>query len=294
MNTTALQLLEEIGNQLNSGQFPCVRDGGTVMPGNVTISYDALGKEKKDGSGKASTRSSTGSRKWTTSRKGSSRQRRQTRNTSQVFNAKVRKDYLRDVKRLTKAYPSTRAWDTPHGLWTLVKTLPIAESNRPATFLVFLPYGEELPLRAWGFWSTVLGHRWIGPRHTNHPDGTICAYEPDDQTWLRGDRLIKLIDIYCVWAARHLYLERFGLWPGYQAVHHAYERLTEIHDDEYCGCDLAGRRYADCCKPDDLKLDRSQIQNDFESKYGTKEVPEVVIDFVCGKGPLPQIKIKKS
>lgn len=290
MNTNALQILEEIGIQLDNGQFPCVHNGGIVMPSKAAISYNALGKEKSDAERQAKTRSTAGSRKRTARRQGASRRCREARDASPLINAKVRKNYLRDLKRVTKAYPAIKVWDTPTGLWLRAPAMPVQHSNREVTFLIFLPYPEGLPLKAWAFWSSIMGYTWIGPRHTNAPDGSICAFEPGDHSWQQGDKIVRLLDIFCVWAVRHLHLEKIGRWPGYQAVPHPYERLMEVQDNEYCGCDNAGRRYADCCKQDDLALDHESLRHDFEAKYGhSKVVPKVIKNFVEGSGPLPVI-----
>lgn len=126
-------------------------------------------------------------------------------------------------------------------------------------------------------------------------DGTICAFAPNDGAWAEGGDLRTLFDLYSVWALRHLYLEVFGLWPGKQyallgplalQVHY---RLSECKDDELCGCGSETLRYADCCKPEDLKWNRLQLIEHFlraiPGGFASRKPPAQVADFIEGGRP---------
>jgi hypothetical protein len=141
-------------------------------------------------------------------------------------------------------------------MWFLVPSRLLAGLSQPALFLVGVSY-VRTAVRSWSFWrDPVVGPVWIGPRHTNYPDGSICAYEPSDSTWIFGNPLVELIDLYSVWALRHLHLRTFGRWPGAQAVHRPYERPLELNPEEHCGCGSQARSYAECCPPEDVAGDR--------------------------------------
>lgn len=106
----------------------------------------------------------------------------------------------------------------------------------------------------WGFWPD---NTWIGPRHTNFPDGSICSFEPADCTWVPGDSIVALLDLHTLWSLRHLHLAVFNKWPAQQCVRHSYERIPELEPDEMCGCDSAkGKSYSKCCQAKDLEKNR--------------------------------------
>jgi len=178
-------------------------------------------------------------------------------------------------------------------MWLWVPSPLIPGLRQHALFLLGICYAEAY-IRSWAFWGDPLARpAWIGPRHTNFPDGSICAYEPSDGTWGFGEPLIALIDLYSVWAVRHLHLLIFGRWPGPQAVHLPYERLLEISPEEHCGCGQ-DRRYADCCRPRDLARDRIVDAVDFLfwSRGTLRSPPQAVMDFAmtpCGVERLNEI-----
>jgi hypothetical protein len=147
-------------------------------------------------------------------------------------------------------------------------------------------------VRSWAFWADPIAFpEWIGPRHTNFPDGSICAFEPLDGTWKFGDPIVQLLDIYTVWALRHLYLRQFGRWPGYQSVHFAGERLLELRDDEHCGCGRGDKLYADCCMPSDLAGTRIAMLLNFVWVTGSvRKPPEAVERFVRSKQQPPSLR----
>lgn len=159
------------------------------------------------------------------------------------------------LSRICDYYPEARVWEQDGGFWLLAKGSPIANIGRKAVFLIAVSTTHRL-VRGWAFWESVIGHKWIGPRHTNFPDGSICGFEPSDGTWKFGDPIINLLDIYSVWALRHLHLEIEGRWPGPQSVPQIYERLLELRDDELCGCGGSNLKYSDCCKASDYRANR--------------------------------------
>jgi hypothetical protein len=178
-------------------------------------------------------------------------------------------------------------------MWLLTNSAVLNGLGKKATFLVAIPFDPRLRVRSWGFWTTVIGVRWIGPRHTNWPDGDICAYTPSDGTWKVGGSLVKLLDLNTLWALRHLHFEEFGRWPGYHSAPHPYERITELQDDEFCGCENSHRLYRDCCKVSDLAEDQARIALDFCLRYlggGTRRAPEIIAKFAMRRSDPPQIR----
>jgi hypothetical protein len=185
-------------------------------------------------------------------------------------------------------------------MWLLVRSAIISGLAREATFLVALPYRSGTGPRAWGFWIAATRHWWIGPRHTNFQDGSICAFSPDDGAWSEGGDLRTLLDLYSVWALRHLHLEVLGRWPGKQYTVYgaeprvqAYYRRIECKDDELCGCGSETRRYAECCKPSDMRLDIIELMPLFlqhiRGGFSSRQPPASVVDFVESRSSIPRI-----
>lgn len=175
-------------------------------------------------------------------------------------------------------------------MWLLSESSVVQGLDRAATFLVAFCWSKAA-VRGWGFWrdSAITG-RWIGPRHTNFPDGSICAFDPADGTWVFGNSIVGLLDLYTVWALRHLHLESFGRWPGPQAVFHPYERRLEFHLDESCGCG-SDKMYRNCCAPRD---GARRVVPDFVSfalrfAGGLREPPARVAQFVLNLAQPPPI-----
>lgn len=241
-----------LGLQLDRGLFPEVLDGGLVAP-SATAVPPYLGVETQNvgtrplpftpgASASSSGAASAAPPSETTSRPPGT--------TASVERSSIRARYEDELDSVQRAYPGTRIWHDEDGMWLLSQSSIVQGLNRAATFLVALVWSKPA-VRGWGFWrDNVIALRWIGPRHTNFPDGSICAFDPADGTWVFGNSIVGLLDLYTVWALRHLHLEWFDRWPGPQAVFHPYERRLEFHPDEGCGCG-SDKMYRTCCAPRD-------------------------------------------
>jgi hypothetical protein len=186
-------------------------------------------------------------------------------------------------------------------MWLLARSGVVAGLSREATFLIGLPFLRGLDPKAWGFWREMGGHRWIGPRHTNFDEGSICAFAPQDNVWCGGGELTTLVDVYSVWALRHLHLEVFGRWPGKQYAltggdprAQAFYRLRECQDSELCGCGSATATYARCCKPRDESYDFAESAKAFlreaPAGFSGRRPPDAVAGFVSGSSPVPPLR----
>lgn len=276
----ALDVLREIGERLDRDEYPRILDGGVVRPFDIAFDPLLRGQEKIDEQSRQ-TRSSA--RPW----EGASRWQRPPRPrqagaAAQVIDPVLRTTYCNAVIELEWAYPRSHTIQTPHGMWLRIPSAILDGLEKAATFILFLPYIADRPPKAWGFWTTAVGFDWIGPRHTNFPDGSICAYEPGDETWRAGDELVALVDLYTLWALRHEHLLRFGKWPGRQSVRHPHERLIELKDNESCGCGNPRGTYAKCCKAQDDLLDKGKEARDFLEKFslGVRRPPNSVFQFM--------------
>jgi hypothetical protein len=292
MQTQTKNTLQEIGLQLDRNQFPRVYNGGIVKPGDTAIVSLTPGKvnnhvkqrqrrpETRSWQG-ATRRQRTSNRSWTPSR------------TSSFICSSLRNNYEAELDAVQEAYPATKIWHQEEGMWLLTESLVLPELGKKATFLCAIPYSPTLFVRSWGFWTTSISIEWIGPRHTNFPDGSICAFEPEDKTWKGGNSIVKLLDLYSLWALRQEHLRKIGRWPGRQSVHHPHERVTELRDNEYCGCALSDRLYGDCCKRSDLS--RNQIEDAVEfwihfARQQHRKPPHAITNFISDRDTPPPIK----
>lgn len=244
--------------------------------------------------------SSARSRERAARRKGPPRGPRPAGAASRIGGNVLRAAYEGQVTRLAEAYPTLQTFLDNDGMWLLARSSIISGLAREATFLVAVRYRLGPGPRAWGFWTDAGQHSWIGPRHTNFQDGSICAFSPDDGAWSEGGDLRTLLDLYSVWALRHLHLEVFGRWPGKQYALlggdprvQAYYRRIECRDDELCGCGSETRRYAECCKRLDLQWDLIQLISLFLRQvprgFQSRQPPPAVLSFIEGRSALPRI-----
>jgi hypothetical protein len=151
-------------------------------------------------------------------------------------------------------------------------------------------------MKAWAFWDQgpFVAPWWIGPRHTNFNDGSICAFDRNHESaWRFGGSLRQLVDYFTLWTIRHLHLRTFGKWPGMQSVPEAlrYERVLEFSPDELCGCGNSRTKYRDCCQ----RQDRSFSQITLAARYflatkgGDRAPPLAVSRFVDERDNPPDL-----
>lgn len=283
-----LETLKTIGHQLDKDIFPRIMNGGIVTPGDTASIPSTWAKEndyERQGTRRSETRSWTGP---------AGRQRQTNRYRTPGAAApsictELRTHYEGELTAVHEAYPGTKVWHQQEGLWLITESTLLPGLWQNAVFLTGIPFDRTRTVRSWGFWvGTPLAYpAWIGPRHTNFPDGSICGFEPSDGTWNLGDPLLVLLDLYTLWALRHLHLQVFLRWPGRQVAHYVHERLTELKPTEYCGCG-SDRLYSDCCQRNDLRSDRVLEAIKFFD-FGGRTPPSSVITFIQTQDYPPKI-----
>ncbi|WP_175728663.1 hypothetical protein [Burkholderia ambifaria] len=177
-------------------------------------------------------------------------------------------------------------------MWLIVESSLLPGFSQKAIFVVAIRFADGL-VRGWGFWGTeAIGYEWIGPRHTNFPEGSICAFEPADGTWAVWDPLVELLDLYTLWAVRQLHLRAFGRWPGHQAVRHPYERILELRADEYCGCGKSNQLYGKCCRDADLAGNqlREALAFTIDMHSGLRRPPQSIVEFLHDRTRVPDFR----
>ena len=281
-HSQAIETLRGIGHQLNRGQFPRVCDGGVVQPGDFVIDPSIPGGDSANVEERSE---SSEARPWARPSWGQMPpgEAGSASSSTSVVNSSLRDVYEAELADVYAAYPGVRIWKHEEGLWLQTESSVAIGLGKNATFLTAIPYSPKLVQKSWGFWRTPVSCEWIGPRHTNFPDGSVCAFEPRDGTWLPGDSIVALLDLYTLWALRHEHLRIFGQWPGSQSVPWPYERLVELKDDELCGCGKQGQVYLECCKRSDLARSRMLLFFEFRAMVGgqiDRKPPQEISEFM--------------
>lgn len=291
MDLSTRATLARIGFELDRGARLVVKNGGIVALSNSAI-LSTLGEEKFDVSERSRGRESAPGTPWArpgstwSQGRGSWSQARGSWTAcpaAPLLGSAVNTYREEDLKTVYRAYTGTKTWQDEEGMWLLTESTVLPGLRQAAVFLTAISYSQQ-SAKGWGFWaSSITPASWIGPRHTNFPDGSICAFFAEDGTWMVGEPLTDLIDLYTVWALRHVHLQVIGWWPGEQAPCHPYERLLECTETEYCGCG-SGLRYGRCCRGRDLARDRIADAVNFALSTGgcVRRPPRAVMDFVSG------------
>jgi hypothetical protein len=285
-------MLKEIGRQLDLEIYPTIKNGGVVVP-STTAEYKPLLGEKetaneRQGQGRPETGPRAGSTRWQrqADRGG------ETGSAPSIIGTDLQVTYEGEISSVQDAYPNTRVWHQSEGLWLLSESTLLPGLQPKAIFLTGIPFIRTRVVRSWGFWSGGLlrNPTWIGPRHTNFPDGSVCAFDPNDNAWRIGDPIVRLLDLYTLWAFRHLHLQKLGRWPGKQVATIPYERITEFRENEFCGCDQYEKLYRDCCKVKDLTRKLSSKYKDYlHLTGGVRRPPDSVVNFIRFQKDIPRI-----
>lgn len=298
LSPEARAVLQQVGSALDGHRRLVVHTHGLVALDHESPTATAAKENGYERQAKG--RSAARARKGSTRREGPARGSRPAGAASRIGGVMLRAAYEGQVIRLAEAYPTLQTFPDGNGMWLLARSSIISGLAREATFLVALPYRSGAGPRAWGFWTAGGQSRWIGPRHTNFQDGSICAFSPHDGAWSEGGDLRTLLDLYSAWTLRHLHLEVFGRWPGKQYAlfgadppAQAYYRLSECKEDELCGCGSETRRYAECCKPFDQQWNVVDLMSFFLRKvpggFNNRQPPASIVDFVEGRSAIPAI-----
>jgi hypothetical protein len=289
MNSAILERLSELGQHLDADLYPRVFNDGIVALSDPGVDVSKLGAatcdeyEGKSGPAAGSWQGATGwqgaaHRPWSSGHAEPSRGRL------------LRENYLGQLSAVFAAYPRTEYWLRDEGMWLSVESAVLPGLDRSATFLISIPFRPLCPVRSWAFWNHFIGFEWIGPRHTNAVDGSICAFNPSEGTWKNGGSIVELIDQYTMWALRQLHLEKLCWWPGHQTAQFIYERLTELNDNEWCGCSPNASRYSACCKQADLAADKFRAAIEFVGgflRFKPRQPPASVMRFLWNRSDPP-------
>lgn len=294
--------LRRIGEGLDARQSVRVKDRGIVFldPDPASTAVQEKKDEQRQGAGRSAARPRQGS---------SGRQRPSGRSRSPGAQPRLRRlsaAYQQQLEDVQGAYPGATLTPDEHGVWLSARSQVLAGLGREAIFLIALPDDPSVEARGWAFWELGGKFAWIGDRHTNFFDGSVCAFSPtQDAAWSPGGDLRTLLDLYSVWALRQLHLEVFDRWAGRQyalldrtGTPLPYYRLVEFKDEELCSCD-SGNRYAQCCKPSDLRVNFIAAKRQFEAINNGRNIrdrhpPEAVVASAKGHSLPPMVTVHET
>jgi hypothetical protein len=205
---------------------------------------------------------------------------------------RVRRQLGSQLAELRQHYPDARSWggDT-NGTWLTVSSHPVGAGGPQATFLIAIPNDVRVRIAAWAFWGWGASATWIGSRHTNYPDGTVCAFPLDGGYWKETESLLPYLDLLSEWAFRQIFLRIKGLWPGPQEGLSAYYRIRETRSGECCPRCKRLTLYDECCRALDEGEPDANDRLGFVAKMGCdvgKQRPhQRTLHFALGKRPRP-------
>jgi hypothetical protein len=189
----------------------------------------------------------------------------------------LRASYLQHLPGILAYYASLISREASDGLWVIAQSFPLGRDGPRFWICLFLPYSDGHDPKAFAFRKIALP-RTVGPRHTNFPDASICAFSSDDDAWRPGDNPLVLLNLYAEWLICQMYLEIAELWPGRQSGLDAVYRQTEFKAEEWCFCD-SGLRYGQChMEADRNKVERLRNKGELFN-HGPRKVPPAVLRF---------------
>src|SRR5271154_4468920 len=178
------QDLRAVGIHLDADRDLTVWRGGIVRPSDLTSTSNSMGEVSDHGSERQrqETRSTIRSQQGITRREGPPRGSRPPRPTSPLVLGDFAPQYEKEIAALADHYPSVSHFPQDGGIWLRVESALLRGYGGKALLCVSIPYAYRIP-RAWAFLRSPVGeYSWVGPRHTNYPDGSICAFHMDDNT----------------------------------------------------------------------------------------------------------------
>jgi hypothetical protein len=203
--------------------------------------------------------------------------------------------YQAEVRELRWQYPGTYFRIDDSGLWIVVPAFPLGTSGPQLIQITAVPDDPNIRILTWAFWISDDRCAWVGHRHTNYPDGSVCAFPPDGGAWKDGDPLVRYVDRICEWSARHIFCWLDGYWPGPQDAICRYYRVGEGRAQELCFCH-SGKTYFECCRPLDLLQSCASDRELFKSNcngldIGEQRPPKQLYEYAIGsRQKLPKMR----
>ena len=199
--------------------------------------------------------------------------------------------YLGFRPEILRYYPTAHFHEVEHGLWIVATIFPLGRHGPCYWVCLFLPDHAAFSSKAFAF--SVLGRhpKPVGPRHTNFPDGSICAFTDEDDAWRPGDNPKILLNLYAEWLICQLFLAIEHRWPGRQIGLDATYRQEEFGPREWCHCN-SGERYGVCHYKEDAEEVARLKANGAYEQLPKRIVPATIMQFAASRWrKLPDIHL---
>lgn len=175
-------------------------------------------------------------------------------------------------------YSSAHFREIDHGLWVTARMYPLGRDGPCYWICLFLPDNAVFSPKAFAFWRLSPFPRTVGPRHTNFPDASICAFTDEDDAWRPGENPRTLLNLYAEWLLCHLFLRIERRWPGRQVGLDATYREQEFEICEWCDCG-SDKRYGACHRDaDTLEVERLKASGEYVA-IPPRVVPDTIVNF---------------
>lgn len=184
------------------------------------------------------------------------------------------KAHLREVR----LYFAVTVIETDEGIWIIAPMWPIGKDGPRLTVALYLPGNRIQTPTAFGLRSSGLLARPISKKHTNSPEGSICAWSDGDIEWAPGDSPFLLLRLYSEWLLCQLFYQCAGFWPGRQSGIDAVYRWNEFKPNEWCDCG-SQKRYGECHQPLDLAVVTRLKSQGKSVAAPIREMPPSVLRF---------------
>lgn len=191
----------------------------------------------------------------------------------------LRASYLAAMPEIREYYPDLRVIEVEDGIWVVTEIFPIGRDGPFFSVCMFLHDDKGLDAKGFAFVGSGADALAVGKRHTNGPDGSICAFCSFNGVWEPGQSPHVVLDLYAEWLLCHLFLFVTGRWPGKQYGATPEYRHIEFEVREWCFCDF-NRRYGDChAKSDALAVTAQELGLTCKA-LDEREIPAAVTSFV--------------
>lgn len=265
----AFNHLALLGQAIDRGDQPYVFDGGFVDLQQATES------EVNSHAPQSHTRDGSAAR----SRQGQRARPRPPRQTEPFCSGAIEQAFGAEFRALVQHYEAL-GFEDENGLWVVVKSNPLGLDGPQTHFLVAIPFDRRVAARGWAFRKVGRRDGLFPQKHTNFPDGSICAFTRESRAWLPEDGMTALIDHFSLWAAKSMHRTFMGWWPGPQVGYGALYRRREFLGREMCGCE-SGKRYSECHQAHDLLVSEDWARQEFKRFFGTayedRSAPESIL-----------------
>lgn len=200
--------------------------------------------------------------------------------------ADLRQQYFDAMAEVREFYPDLRVIEVEDGIWVVTQIFPIGRGGPYFSVCLFLPDRKDLEPTAFAFEKSGKSGKPIGPRHTNFPEASICAYSATDGVWEPGRTPLILLNLYAEWLVCQMFFVSEGYWPGRQSGQDSRYREIEFRDREWCDCP-SGKRYGECCKGRDAAaVATARLKGEYVP-LPNRSVPRQVIRFARSGWRMP-------